>query len=158
MSLSTDMIMIEDKQRRAALERAMRDPQSPLTPQEYTDLITSINELDRVCVRQRAALELEQDYLVGPAGCGDPDALARWVRARAALLGLDAAQELLAQMRRKVTRLHESWSPESQARRDALIALERQYDALRLELQNLSGALRTFQVPPAAKVQRLEDA
>src|SRR5262245_45909519 len=132
--------VIQTPRLRQALARAMDDPQSPLTPDEHDGLRADIAESARVVARERAGLEAEQPTVAVRVGRGDVDAVKRWLELQTKRQALEHADHFHAQLRAEVTRLH--WTPEIQARRDARIDLERHFDALRLEVQNLAGELK----------------
>jgi hypothetical protein len=101
---------------------------------------------------------VEQRNVALRVGCGDVAAGKRWSGLQTKLSELEQADHFHVQLRAEVTRLHQAWTPEIQARRDARRELEGYFDTLRLEVQNLMGELKTFQVPPPAKVKRFGHA
>src|SRR5262245_59668848 len=150
--------VIQTPRLRQALARAMDDPHSPLTQDEHDGLLADLAESARVVARERAGLEAEQPTVAVRVGRGDVDAVKRWLELQTKRQALKHADHFHGQLRAEVTRLHQQWTPETQARRDARIALERHFDALRLEVQNLAGELKTYVTPPAAKVKRFGQA
>jgi hypothetical protein len=111
--------VIQTPRLRQVLARAMDDPQSPLTPEEHAGLIASIAESARVVARERAGLEGEQRNVALRVGCGDVAAGKRWLGLQTKLNELEQADHFHAQLRAEVMRLHQQWTPEIQARRDA---------------------------------------
>jgi hypothetical protein len=101
---------------------------------------------------------VEQRNVALRVGCGDVAAGKRWSDLQIKLGELEQADHFHAQLRAEVLRVHQAWTPEIQARRDARRELEGYFDSLRSEVQNLVGELKTFQVPPPAKVKRFQDA
>src|SRR5262249_57548591 len=133
------------------------DAQSALSREEPDALMTAITDSACGCARQRAGLEVEQRHLAVRLASGDLDAARRWSGLQTKLGELEQADHVHGQLRAEVSRLHSAWTPEIEARAHARAELERYFDALRVETQNLVGELKTLQVPSAAKEKRVED-